>query len=560
MDEKKYGNSFEDNNAAGSNGANNDERGNQSNAGSSEQSGSNPDGSSYYYSYGPFQSVGSSDPESAKKVQDVEVTPPSPVRNYDSYGAPTGSNGSSPNGNWNYNQKPKSSFKNMVTSFAAGALGAIVITGSVFTAGHAGWFGGDEAAATQAATTTTAAATNSSGVSTAAYTIASSKDISDVVNQASPSVVKIETLSKGGSSSTQGNYNDPFFRYFYGDSQGNSNNGNNGNGSNGSSDSSTSGQLTPLGLGTGFIFDKAGYILTNNHVVEGGDVIQVTLDGTTKPYEAKLLGHSADLDLAVLKIESTDGSDFPAISLGDSDATAIGNWVVAIGNPEGFEHTVTAGVLSAKEREISIADETTGATTEYKHLLQTDASINPGNSGGPLLNLNGEVIGMNTAVSTEAQGIGFAISSNTIKGVVEQLKNNEEIPKEAVPFIGASLTTMSESIAQQMGVDTTEGSLVSEVLYGSPAYKADLRSYDIITGVNGTPYATSQDLITAIQALKVGDSATLNVIRNNQKVDVKVTIGDRNEYEKSNAAQQNNNSQNNNSQNENGFANPFGGQ
>lgn len=546
MDEKKYGNSFENNNAAG--GSNNDGRSDNQNAYSSKQTDTHPDGSSYYYSYGPFQSVGSSDPDT-QNIKEVEVTPPNTVRSYDTYGTPTGTNGSAPGGgsggNWNYNQKPKSSFKNVLTSFAAGALGAIVVTGSVFTAGQAGWLTDDEAVSAQVAAPA-AASENSSGVSTAAYTIASSKDISDVVNQASPSVVKIDTLSKGGSSGTQGNYNDPFFRYFYGDSQGNGGNGNGG------SSGSSSDQLTPLGIGTGFIFDKEGYILTNNHVVEGGDVIQVTLDGTTKPYEAKLLGHSADLDLAVLKITSEDGSDFPYISLGDSDATAIGNWVVAIGNPEGFEHTVTAGVLSAKEREISIADENTGQATEYKHLLQTDASINPGNSGGPLLNLNGEVIGMNTAVSTEAQGIGFAISSNTIKNVVDKLKNNEEIPKEAVPFIGASLTTMSDSIAEQMDVDTKEGSLVSEVLYGSPAYKADLRSYDIITGVNGTPYATSQDLIAAIQQFKVGDEVTLNVVRNDQKVDLKVTIADRNKYDESAAAQQNN-SQNN------GLTNPFGG-
>ncbi|GGN92239.1 S1C family serine protease [Saccharibacillus kuerlensis] len=551
MDEKKYGNGFDENNAADNKGTH--DRSEHRDGASSEQTGNRPDSSSYYYSYGPFQSVGASDPE-AEKVQDVEVTSPIAVRGYDSSTSSSGLGGSASNsqsgGNWNYNQKPKSSFKHALTSFAAGALGAIVITGSVFTAGHAGWLSSDEASAVQPAAPSNNSG-NTGGVSTAAYTIDSSKDIAEVVNQASPSVVKIETLSKGSSSSSRGNstYNDPFFQYFYGGSQGDSENeGNSGSGS-------SSDQLTPLGLGTGFIFDKEGYILTNNHVVEGGDVIQVTMDGTTKPYEAELLGHSADLDLAVLKIKSTDGSDFPYISLGDSDNMAIGNWVVAIGNPEGFEHTVTTGVLSAKEREISIADQTTGQATEYKHLLQTDASINPGNSGGPLLNLNGEVIGMNTAVSTEAQGIGFAISSNTIKNVVEQLKNNEEIPKEAVPFIGASLTTMSDSIAQQMGVDTKEGSLVSNVLYGSPAYKADLRSYDIITGINGTPYASSQELIEAIQAFKVGDTITLNVVRNNQKVDLKVTIGDRNEYENSDAAKQNNNSQNNN-----GFINPFGGQ
>ncbi|OWA34654.1 serine protease [Saccharibacillus sp. O16] len=550
MDEKRYGNGFDENNATNGNGGSDPRNGS-----SSEQTGSRQEGSSYYYSYGPFQSVNSSDAEN-KNVQNVDVTPPSAIRGYDSYGSPNGQ-GSKSGGNWNYNQKPKSSFKNALTSFAAGALGAIVITGSVFTAGHAGWFSGGGGAA--ASTTPTAAVTTpakSSGVTTAGYTLDSSKDIADVVNQASPSVVKIETLSKGGgSNNSSSNFNDPFFQFFGGSQDGNGG-GSQGNGNNGGSGSSD--QLTPLGLGTGFIFDKEGYILTNNHVVEGGDVIQVTVDGTTKPYEAKLLGHSADLDLAVLKITSTDGKDFPYISLGDSNNMAIGNWVVAIGNPEGFEHTVTAGVLSAKERQISISDETTGKATQYKHLLQTDASINPGNSGGPLLNLKGEVIGMNTAVSTEAQGIGFAISSNTIKNVVEQLKNNQEIPKEAVPFIGASLTTMSDSIAKQMGVTTKEGSLVSEVLYGSPAYKADLRSYDIITGINGTPYATSQDLIAAIQKLKVGDQITLNVVRNDKKVDLKVTIGDRNVYEESAAAQQNNNNQNNN-ENNNGFINPFGG-
>ncbi|OWR28076.1 serine protease [Saccharibacillus sp. O23] len=551
MDEKKYGNGYDENNATNGSGSSDN-----LNASSSEQAGGGREGSSYYYSYGPFQSVNSSDAE-AKNVQNVDVTPPSAIRGYDSYGTPNGQ-GSKSGGNWNYNQKPKSSFKNALTSFAAGALGAIVITGSVFTAGHAGWFSGGGTATTPTAAVTTPA--KSSGVTTAGYTIDSSKDIADVVNQASPSVVKIETLSKGGggTNNSSSNFNDPFFQYFFGGQNGNGGSGGNGGSNQGSGNSgSSSDQLTPLGLGTGFIFDKEGYILTNNHVVEGGDVIQVTVDGTTKPYEAKLLGHSADLDLAVLKITSTDGKDFPYISLGDSNNMAIGNWVVAIGNPEGFEHTVTAGVLSAKEREISISDETTGKATQYKHLLQTDASINPGNSGGPLLNLKGEVIGMNTAVSTEAQGIGFAISSNTIKNVVEQLKNNQEIPKEAVPFIGASLTTMSDSIAQQMGVTTKEGSLVSEVLYGSPAYKADLRSYDIITGINGTPYATSQDLITAIQKLKVGDQITLNVVRNDKKVDLKVTIADRNVYEESAAAQQNNNS--NNSENNNGFVNPFGG-
>ncbi|MNN06867.1 putative serine protease HtrA [compost metagenome] len=252
------------------------------------------------------------------------------------------------------------------------------------------------------------------------------------------------------------------------------------------------------------------------------------MDGTTKPYEAKLLGSSKDLDLAVLKIE---GADFPTVALGDSDSIKVGSEVVAIGNPQGFDHTVTAGVLSAKDRSIDINEEDGSGTRNYKNLLQTDASINPGNSGGPLLNLNGEVIGMNVAVSTDSQGIGFAIAVNTIKEVVDKLEANQEIPKEPVPFIGASLMTITDEVAKQMGTDITEGSVVAEIVFKSPAYTADLRPYDIITGINGTKYATSQDLITYIQSLKVGDKVTLNVVRDGKTLELPVTIGNKNDFD-----------------------------
>ncbi|MBW7461798.1 trypsin-like peptidase domain-containing protein, partial [Paenibacillus sepulcri] len=154
------------------------------------------------------------------------------------------------------------------------------------------------------------------------------------------------------------------------------------------------GDLTPEGLGTGFFFDSTGYILTNQHVVGDADEIKVTVQGRAEPLVAKKLGSDYNLDLAVLKVE---GTNFPTLPIGDSDSIDIGDWVVAIGNPYGFDHTVTVGVLSAKERPISIQD--TEGTRNYEHLLQTDASINPGNSGGPLINLEGEVVGINTAVS-----------------------------------------------------------------------------------------------------------------------------------------------------------------
>ena len=236
--------------------------------------------------------------------------------------------------------------------------------------------------------------------------------IADMVEFASPAVVKIETKVK--SQSLGNSYlDDPIFRYFFGD--------------NGSTQPQEDSQgMQPGGEGSGFIFEKSGYILTNQHVIEGADQILVTVEGYDKPLEAKLLGSERDLDLAVLKIESK--KEFATLPLGSSDSIRVGDWVVAIGNPYGFDHTVTVGVLSAKGRPIDIPEQN-AAPRKYKNLLQTDASINPGNSGGPLLNLNGEVIGINTAVSAQAQGIGFAIPTSTITSVLDNLKNNIKTPR-----------------------------------------------------------------------------------------------------------------------------------
>ncbi|MGO4276599.1 S1C family serine protease, partial [Paenibacillus sp. TAF58] len=164
-------------------------------------------------------------------------------------------------------------------------------------------------------------------------------------------------------------------------------------------------------------------------------------------------------DLAVLKIEGD--KEFPILPLGKAEDVNVGDWVVAIGNPYGFDHTVTVGVLSAKERPISIPD--SKGTREYKHLLQTDASINPGNSGGPLLNLNGEVIGINTAVSSQAQGIGFAIPTSTISSVLENLKNNVQIPKEPVPYLGVGLQDIGKDWVSELKLSNTDGALVGSV-------------------------------------------------------------------------------------------------
>lgn len=376
---------------------------------------SGTDESSYYYSYGPFQSVNQEDTANhmgstnQREEGNVEITKPDPVRPVPTYynsesseqakrssggGNGSGNGGDQGNGgkgNWNYNnRKPRSSVRSLLFSFIAGML---VITVLMYTADRTNMFtpetalmNTDNQSSGQEASTNTGGGNNV----TASLLPTGKEDVSSVVTSTSPAVVKIETLAKQSSRTGLGqggsNTSDPLYQYFFGNGGGTE--GNQGQ----SQQPQSSNQLVPMGIGSGFIFDKEGYILTNQHVVQGADVIQVTLENNSKPYEAKLLGSSFDLDLAVLKIEKNSGDDaFPVAPLGDSNSTQVGEWLVAIGNPEGFEHTVTAGVLSAKERTISIPDEETGKTREYSHLLQTDASINPGNSGGPLLNLNGKL-------------------------------------------------------------------------------------------------------------------------------------------------------------------------
>jgi S1-C subfamily serine protease len=209
--------------------------------------------------------------------------------------------------------------------------------------------------------------------------------IPDIVAAASPAVVKIETQTTTEVENPF--FNDPFFRQFFGQ-----------------------GAFPPQyevqkGLGSGILISANGYLLTNEHVIDGAQQIQITITGQPQPVPAQVIKSDQDLDLAVLKVNA--GTNLPYLKLGDSDQTRVGSWAIAIGNPYGLDHTVTVGVISAKGRPITVQDH------NYPNLLQTDASINPGNSGGPLIDLNGEVIGINTAVDTAAQGIGFAIPSNT---------------------------------------------------------------------------------------------------------------------------------------------------
>ncbi|MDR0268768.1 trypsin-like peptidase domain-containing protein [Paenibacillus sp.] len=505
-------------------------------------------GSSYYYSYGPFQSLGKDNAEQhgveSHNQNDVEIAPPNPIRplptvsafrstsdpsNAGNNGDGAGGNG---NGNWQFNQKPKTSMKTIMISFLAGV---VVIAALMFTSDRMNLFTSKaELSSAEQPSTTVSAAPESSGnggnTSTTSLPLNKLTDVSGVVEEAGPAVVKIETLVKQNSRSSQSLnpfQNDPF-SFFFGDQSGSGSDYYGGSQSNSGSQSQDNSRLIPYGIGSGFIYNKEGYILTNEHVIENADVIQVNIENDSKTYEAKLLGKSKDLDLAVLKIEGK--KDFPVVPLGDSSSMKVGQPVVAIGNPQGFDHTVTTGVLSARERSIDIREETGNGTRKYQHLLQTDASINPGNSGGPLLNLYGQVIGMNVAVSADSQGIGFAIPTSTIKNVVQKLESNQEIPKDPVPFIGAKLMTLTDEVAKQMQTDVKQGVVVADVYFKTPAYEADLRPYDIITGANGTNFNNNNELVNYIQKQKVGSTVTMDIIRNGKKMQLTITVGDKNKY------------------------------
>lgn len=476
---------------------------------------------SYYYSYGPFKpSAGDGAEETTTASSDsgtskVEITTPRPVRPYYGYSERGGQMqpAASAQNPWEFSggKKKSSSFKSYVATFLAGA----VVVGSLMFASdkwnlfsEAGALSPTSSASASSVTRTNGNGGNGGATTAALETVVRPDTIAQIVSSASPAVVKINTYAKANSRSRSGMSND-IFDYFFGNGQ--------------RQQPNTGNQRQTLGMGSGFIFDKEGYILTNEHVINGADEIEVEVQGYAEPLKAKLLGSEYSLDLAVLKIEKQSGKEFDMLQLGSSDDINVGDWVVAIGNPYGFDHTVTVGVLSAKERPIDIRD--TQGTREYNHLLQTDASINPGNSGGPLLNLQGQVIGINTAVSSQAQGIGFAIPTSTVTSVLENLKNNVKIP---IPYIGVNIQNVPEEWVEALKLDNTEGTIIASVVQGSPAAMADLQPRDVITEVNGTKVKDTEQFRDTIKSLKVGDNVTLTVRRNGQTLKTVVTVGDMN--------------------------------
>lgn len=328
---------------------------------------------------------------------------------------------------------------------------------------------------------------------------------SDLTERVKPAVVNISTTKifkgRNGSMSPFGRspfgspFGDDFFERFFGDMP--------------------QREFKQRSLGSGFIISSDGYIFTNNHVVEQTDKILVKVsDG--KEYEAKVIGTDSKTDIALIKIKPEN--NLPFVEIGDSDALRVGEWVLAIGNPFGLEQTVTAGIVSAKGRVIGA-----GA---YDNFIQTDASINPGNSGGPLFNMSGKVIGINTAIVAQGQGIGFAIPINMAKGILDDLKTKGKVTRG---WLGISIQNITDDIAKSINHKNKNGALVSDVVKGDPADKAGIKVGDIITEINGKPVKDTHELLLAIASLHVGEKAMIKALRDGKEISFQATVAERTE-------------------------------
>ncbi len=323
---------------------------------------------------------------------------------------------------------------------------------------------------------------------------ATSPGFASAAKIASAAVVSINT-SKAAAENP--NANDPWFRFFFGDQGRNQPQG---------------------GLGSGVIISASGYILTNNHVVEGADQIEVVLNDTRKA-TAKVIGTDPDTDLAILKI---DLDKLPVIVLGDSDTLAVGDPVLAIGNPFGVGQTVTSGIVSALGRN------QLGINT-FENFIQTDAAINPGNSGGALVDVNGNLMGINTAIysrSGGSMGIGFAIPVSTARQVLDGIVKDGEVKRG---WIGVEPQDLNSELAETFNLKPeavkSGGVIITGVLQNGPAAQAGIRPGDVITAVNGKPVGNVSQLLTAVAALKPGNSAPFKVLRGSDQSDVAVTPG-----------------------------------
>jgi serine protease Do len=310
-----------------------------------------------------------------------------------------------------------------------------------------------------------------------------------------PAVVNVKTESRsasGGRTQFEEFFGEEFFRRFFGD---------------------VPERMPQRSLGSGVIVDASGIALTNAHVVENATRIEVvTVDGKT--HRAKVLGADAATDLAVLQLDKVDGK-LATVRLGDSEALRVGEWVLAVGSPFGLQATVTVGIISAKARHIGAGP--------FDDFLQTDAAINPGNSGGPLVNMQGQVVGINTAIVAGGSGIGFAIPSNMVKQITQELREKGRVTRG---WLGVSIQPLTPELAKAFGAKTDEGALIADVQPDSPAARGGLKAGDVIVAVDGDPVKEPGDLQRHIGMAKPGARAGLKVMRDGSEQSIDVTLGE----------------------------------
>jgi serine protease Do len=341
--------------------------------------------------------------------------------------------------------------------------------------------------------------------------VPSSNSFSTIVNRVEPAVVNIATTQvidrKSKRHHAQSDQEDPsedFFFHFFDGQPG------------------AGGQQQPQAersLGSGVILDKSGFILTNNHVVEQATKIQVQLNGDTTKYTAKVIGTDEESDLAVIKIDA--GKELPFAKLGNSDGVQVGDWVLAIGSPFGLNATVTAGIISAKDR--------SGMSNhQFQRFLQTDAAINPGNSGGPLVDMAGQVIGINTAILTGSrgyEGVGFAMPSTTAISVYDQIVKSGRVTRGSIGVQFQEELGTNQITLKSLGAP--HGVVIEAVEPGSPAEKAGLKGGDVISAVNGTPIKTGNDLVNPIASAPIGSKIKITYYRDKQERETSATVEDR---------------------------------
>lgn len=326
--------------------------------------------------------------------------------------------------------------------------------------------------------------------------------VSDVVEKTGTAVVRIDASRRVA----QQIPDDPFFRRFFGDSL-----------------PVPPGDQIRQGVGSGFILDDDGHVVTNAHVVEGADTVTVTLkDG--RQLEGKVLGYDTTTDVAVIKVNEPD---LPNVTVSDSNQLRPGDWAIAIGNPLGLDNTVTAGIISATGRTSSEV----GVPDKRVDFIQTDTAINPGNSGGPLLNADGKVIGMNTAIIQGAQGIGFAIPINTVQAIADELI---ETGKVEHTYLGVQMVELTPELSEQLKNDPNspmnptvdEGILIMRVMPNSPAARAGLRVGDVIIEIDSTPITTATDLQEKVADRSVGDTLRIQVLRGDESLVINAELGE----------------------------------